>query len=169
MNALNNLLAVEKIHFIIAVALSLLVEVISKSKYKSLADDMYIERIRRDKNSFIDYIAMIILCIGLSVIFSENISSIFDWTLNMLTGLSMWQHLSFSKFGKDTGNEHYNKIIEIVDFLVIGCWGAITLTTLMSINEFWVISGVMAFFAVASLWGLKELKKIESDYLSTMQ
>ena len=52
--------------------------------------------------------------------------------------------------------------------MVMVCWGAMALITIMNINAFWVTIGVMAFFTVASLWGLKELKKIESDYLSTM-
>lgn len=159
--------SVETIHLVIAVAFSIFVEIASKSKYKSFANDKYIDRIRRDTNSFIDYLAMVVLCIVLSVAFSENTQNIFDWTIKILTIMSMGQYISF-KNGKDAENEHYNKIKELVDFMVMVCWGAMALITLMNINAFWVTIGVMAFFTVASLWGLKELKKIESDYLSTM-
>lgn len=159
--------SVETIHLVIAVAFSIFVEIASKSKYKSFANDKYIDRIRRDTNSFIDYLAMVVLCIVLSVAFSENTQNIFDWTIKIFTIMSMGQYMSF-KNGKDAENEHYNKIKELVDFMVMVCWGAMALITLMNINAFWVTIGVMTFFAVASLWGLKELKKIESDYLSTM-
>ena len=159
--------SVETIHLVIAVAFSIFVEIASKSKYKSFANDKYIDRIRRDTNSFIDYLAMVVLCIVLSVAFSENTQNIFDWTIKIFTIMSMGQYISF-KNGKDAENEHYNKIKEVVDFMVMVCWGAMALITLMNINAFWVTIGVMTFFAVASLWGLKELKKIESDYLSTM-
>ncbi len=159
--------SVETIHLVIAVAFSIFVEIASKSKYKSFANDKYIDRIRRDTNSFIDYLAMVVLCIVLSVAFSENTQNIFDWTIKIFTIMSMGQYISF-KNGKDAENEHYNKIKELVDFMVMVCWGAMALITLMNINAFWVTIGVMTFFAVASLWGLKELKKIESDYLSTM-
>ena len=99
--------SVETIHLVIAVAFSIFVEIASKSKYKSFANDKYIDRIRRDTNSFIDYLAMVVLCIVLSVAFSENTQNIFDWTIKILTIMSMGQYLSF-KIGKDAEHEHYN-------------------------------------------------------------
>lgn len=168
MNIFKNDFPVEIIHFVIALSITFVIDIISKSKYKLLLDDKYIDRIRKDKNSFINYIAIVVLCAVLSVVFSNEIMNVFKWTFSFLTVLSMGQCGSFSKFKKETKNERYLKVIEIVDYMFIACWGKIILVTLMNFNDFWVTVGIMAFFTVASLWALKELKKIESDYLSAM-
>jgi len=160
--------SVEILHFIIALGIVFLIDAMLKSKYKLLPEDKYLERIRRDKSSFINYIALVILCAGLSVVFSKDTMNVFEWTLNFFAILSLGQYVSLSKFSKDAGNTHYNKVKELVDFMLMGCWGARIIIAYKSDYEFWVTVGVMAFFTVASLWGLKELKKVESDYLSTM-
>lgn len=168
MNIFEKFFHVEILHFIIALGIVFLIDAMLKSKYKLLPEDKYLERIRRDKSSFINYIALVILCAGLSVVFSKETMNVFEWTLNFLAILSLGQYVSLSKFSKDAGNTHYNKVKELVDFMLMGCWGARIIIAYKSDYEFWVTVGVMAFFTVASLWGLKELKKIESDYLSTM-
>lgn len=160
--------SVEILHFITALGIVFLIDAMLKSKYKLLPEDKYLERIRRDKSSFINYIALVILCAGLSVVFSKDTMNVFEWTLNFFAILSLGQYVSLSKFSKDAGNTHYNKVKELVDFMLMGCWGARIIIAYKSDYEFWATVGVMAFFTVASLWGLKELKKVESDYLSTM-
>ena len=49
------------------------------------------------------------------------------------------------------------EIKELVDFMLMGCWGARIIIAYKSDYEFWVTVGVMAFFTVASLYGLKEI------------
>jgi len=146
--------SVEILHFIIALGIVFLIDAMLKSKYKLLPEDKYLERIRRDKSSFINYIALVILCAGLSVVFSKDTMNVFEWTLNFFAILSLGQYVSLSKFSKDAGNTHYNKVKELVDFMLMGCWGARIIIAYKSDYEFWVTVGVMAFFTVASLWGL---------------
>ena len=54
MNIFEKFFHVEIIHFIFALSIVFLIDAILKSKYKLLPEDKYLERIRRDKSSFIN-------------------------------------------------------------------------------------------------------------------
>lgn len=167
MNGLNNtVFIIEVIHFLLAISVSLLSTCIYKSKYKMFTNDKFLERIIRDKGTFIYYISLVVLGAIFAVIFPTHIFKIFQWTFSFLMVISFGQYMSYSQASKNFKNTLYKNVMDAVDLLVISCWGAIVLTTLLDFNELLVKGCVMALFIVVSLWSINKLKYIEQDYLS---
>lgn len=139
---------------------------ISLNRAKLQQENVKLIRLLKDRESFIMYILTIIVFIIMTVIFPKEFANISTATFHMVTYISIIQASNIKKWGKNTGNDKYNSVIDIISLMIIGGWLIRIVAEGMFNNNIYINILFLTVILILSVWGLNQLKHIENDYLS---
>ena len=157
-----------QIYIITAIAMSFITNVIFIIKEKKYEKGSIFIRILKDRRMFISYVMNIAICMVLSFLYQDDFIVIVNVGLHYMFIEALVQHRLMMKAVKSMGKEGYENVITVIEYMFTYNWCISIVRDLINLKV--VILDIVIFVGVMalSLWGLKELRKIESDYLSTM-
>ncbi|MBQ6850543.1 MAG: hypothetical protein IJN77_05840 [Oscillospiraceae bacterium] len=158
----------EQLYIVIVIARSFITNVIFIIKKKKYEKDSIFTRILKDKHTFISYVMNIAICMVFLFIYPEEFIAIVNIALHYMFIEALVHHSLMTKTVKAMGRDGYEKVIMIIDYMFTYAWCISIFRDLINLKIAVIDIAILVGVAVLSLLGLKELKKIESDYLSTM-